>query len=130
MRYKLSLAQRRHLTLREQRERDEWEEAYRRAVRRETFMHYTVDAIVCGTTRLVSNSLPPRSNHTSSQRGGPPGTLSEGTVGVSGPPLAVGGEVAETGGCPVPPLHATTATARTRHASTSAQRPTLLTAEG
>jgi hypothetical protein len=45
MRYKPSLAQLRHLTLREQRQRDEWEEAYRSAVKRETLMLYAVRAI-------------------------------------------------------------------------------------
>jgi hypothetical protein len=57
MRYNLSLAQRRHLTLHEQRERDEWEEAYRRAVRREAFMHYTVDAIVCALVGVTILAL-------------------------------------------------------------------------
>jgi hypothetical protein len=57
MRYKLSLAQRRHLTFREQRERDEWEEAYRRAVRRETFMHYTVRAIACALVSVTILAL-------------------------------------------------------------------------
>jgi hypothetical protein len=47
MRYKLSLAQLRHLTLREQHKRDEWEEVYRRAVRRETFMLHASRAIAC-----------------------------------------------------------------------------------
>jgi hypothetical protein len=35
----------RHLTLCEQRKRDEWEEAYRSAVKRETLMLYAVRAI-------------------------------------------------------------------------------------
>jgi hypothetical protein len=47
MRYKPSLAQFRHLTLREQRARDEWEKAYRSAVKRETFMRYPVRATTC-----------------------------------------------------------------------------------
>ena len=51
---RFSLAQLRHLTLRQQRERAEWEDAYRRAVKREAFVHHALRVITCA---LVATAI-------------------------------------------------------------------------
>ena len=53
MKYRFSLVQLRNLTLRQQRERAEWEDAYRHAVKREAFIHHAVRVIMCALVAVA-----------------------------------------------------------------------------